>query len=84
MNSVKEIDIENCTYYFFDEIINMKNLDLNKINIDEKSYKKFLIYDIGYVEVKNLSYIKINSVNPLHLIIDKINGYIEEYNRNNF
>ena len=59
----------------------MKNLDLNKINIDEKSYTNFLIYHIGYVEVKNL---KINSVNPLYLIIDKINGYIEEYNRNNF
>ena len=30
MNSVKEIDTENRTYYFFDDIINIKNIDLNK------------------------------------------------------
>ena len=29
---------------------------------------------------KDLSYAKIDSVNPLHLIIDQINGYIEESN----
>ena len=33
--------------------------------------------------VKNLNYLKINnSINPLSLIIKKINGYIEESNRN--
>ena len=31
-----------------------------------------------HVLVKNLSYGKIDSVNPLYLIIDKTNGYIEE------
>ena len=36
MNSVKEIVIGNCTYYFFDGIINIKNLDPNKINIIQK------------------------------------------------
>ena len=30
--------------------------------------------------VKNLGHIKINSVNPLYLITDQINGYIEESN----
>ena len=30
--------------------------------------------------MKDLSYIKINSVNPLYFIINKINGYIEESN----
>ena len=34
------------------------------------------------VTVKNLSYGKINSVNPLYLIIDAINGYVEENNIN--
>ena len=46
--------------------------------MDEKSYKIFLIYYIGYVTIKDLSYIKTNSVNPLCLIIDKINGYFEQ------
>ena len=34
--------------------------------------------------VKNLSYAKINSVNPLYLIINKINSYIEESNGNKY
>ena len=33
---------------------------------------------------KNLNYVKINSANPLYLIIDKINGYIEESHRNRY
>ena len=52
MNSVKEINIKNCTYYFFDDMINIKNLDPNKIKIDEKSNKNFVLYQIGYVTVK--------------------------------
>ena len=30
--------------------------------------------------IKNLSYVKIKNVNPLYLIFDKINGFIEENN----
>ena len=33
--------------------------------------------------VNNLSYVKINSVNSLYFVIDKINGNIEENNGNN-
>ena len=43
-NKVKEIDIKKQTYYFFDDIINIKNVDANNIKIDEKSYKNILIY----------------------------------------
>ena len=32
----------------------------------------------------NNSYVKTNKVNPLHLIIDKINGYIEKSNGNKY
>ena len=42
-----------------------------------KTYTKILTYYIGYVTVKDLSYVKTNTVNPLYLITDKINGYIE-------
>ena len=30
--------------------------------------------------MKDSDYVKSNSVNPLHLIIDKVDGYIEEKN----
>ena len=74
----KDADIENCTYYYFDDMVNIKNLDPNNIKIDEKSYKNVLIYYIGYVTFPDLGYVKINSVNPSYLIIDKLNGYFEE------
>ena len=64
-------------------MINIKDLHLNKIKIDKKSYKNILTYYIGYVMIKNLSYIKINSVNSLYLIISKRNRYNEKWNGNN-
>ena len=47
-------------------------------------YKTIPVYYIRYVTVKNLSNLKINIVNPLYLIIDKINGCIEVCNRNKY
>ena len=67
-----------------DDTINVKNIDLNKIKIDKKSYKNILIYCIGYVTVKDLRYMKINSVNFSYLIIQEINGYIKENNGNKY
>ena len=36
-HTLKEIDIKERIYYFFDDMINIKNLDPNKFMIDEKS-----------------------------------------------
>ena len=44
-------------------------------------YKTILIYYIGYVTIKDWKYVKINSVNPLYLIINKVNGYFQEINK---
>ena len=71
MSCIKEIDIKNRTYYFFDDTINIKFFDSNQIKIDKKSNK-------------NLSYVKISSVDPLYLIIDKVDRYIEENNENKY
>ena len=40
------------------------------------------MYDVGYVTVKDLIYATPNSIRPLYLIINKMNGYIEESNEN--
>ena len=83
-NKVKDIDIKNRAYYFFNDIINIKNFDHNNIKIDEKSCKDILIYYIGYVTIKDLKYLKINSVNLSYLIFNKVNGYSEEINGNRY
>ena len=61
---------------FFYDTINIKSLDLDKLKIDEKSYKNNLIY--------HSSYVTSNSVKPSHLIINKVDRYIDEYNRNTY
>ena len=42
-NKIKNISIKHHTYYFFNDIISIKNFDPNNIKIDEKSYKNVLI-----------------------------------------
>ena len=51
-NNVKDIDIKNRTYYFFNDIINIQNFNPSNIKIDEKTYKNILIYYIEYVTIK--------------------------------
>ena len=83
-NKFKDIDIKHHTYYFFDDIINIKNFDSNNAKIDEKPYKNILIYYIGYITIKYSKYVKTDNVNPLHLIFSIVNGYFEEINKKVF
>ena len=39
MGNTKEINIKKRTYYFFDNMINIKDFDPNLLNIDKKKYK---------------------------------------------
>ena len=79
MRVVKQIDIKNRTYYFCNDIIDLKNFDARLLKIDKKSYKNIGIYNIGYITIKKIDDCEnIYSVNPLHLRIDHANGYVEE------
>ena len=84
INKVKDIDIKNRTYYFFNDIINIKTFDANNIKIDEKSNKNILIYYIGYVTIKHSKYVKTVSVNTLYLYFNKVNGHFEKINENKY
>ena len=78
MGLVKQIDIKNRTYYFYNNMINIKKFDSNLLKIDKKSYKDIGIYNIGYITIKKIDdYENIYSVNPLYLIIAHASGYIE-------
>ena len=46
MGYIKEINIKNRTYYFFNDMISIKNFDSSLLNIDKKSYKNIGIYYI--------------------------------------
>ena len=75
---VKEINIKNRRYYFFGDLINIKNFPSHLLKIDKKSCKDIGIYYIGYITVEYSDYVKIKCVDTLYLMIDKVNGYIEE------
>ena len=70
-NKVKDISIKMHAYYFFNDVISIKNFDSSNIKIAEKSYKNILTYYIGYLTIKYSQYVKINSVIALYLIIKK-------------
>ena len=82
MGNTKGINIKNRTYYFFDDMINIKNFDLKLLKIDKRSYKNFDIYYIGYAIISD--YVTIHSVNPLYLTIGEVDGFIEEKNGNKY
>ena len=85
MGNIRKINIKNRTYYFFNDIINIKNFDSSLLKIDKKSYKNICIYNIGYIAIKkSYDYENINRVNPLHVIIGKLDGYIEEKNESKY
>ena len=83
-NKVKDIIIKNHVYYFFVDIINIKNFDSNINKIDKNSYKNILIYYIGYATIKDSKFVKINSVNPLYLTFNKVKEHFEETNGNKY
>ena len=44
MGKVKQIEIKNRTYYFYNDMINLKNFESNLLKIDKKHYKDIDIY----------------------------------------
>ena len=85
MGTVKQINIKNQTYYFYNDMINIKNFNLVLLKIDRKSYKDIGIYNIGYITIKKIDDCEnIYSVNPLYLLVNHANGYIEEKGVNKY
>ena len=85
MGEVKQINIKNRTYYFYNDIIDLKDFDAKLLKIDKKSYKNIDIYYIGYITIKKTDdYESIYSVNPLYLHINHASGYMEEENGNKY
>ena len=79
MGSKKEINIKNRSYYFYNDIIDLKTFNSKNLKPDKKTYKDLGIYNVGYVTIKKSGdCYDVNSVNPLYLRIDNASGYIEE------
>ena len=68
---MKEINIRNCTCYYFDDLIKIEDFGFDNTLLDEKSYKNILVCDISYktfIGAKSLS-----------IRFDKVDGFIKIY-----
>ena len=75
--------MQNRTYHFFNDMINIKNFDSNLLQIDKKLHKNIGIYYIECITIKKINdYENIWSINPLYLILGEVDRYIEESNGN--
>ena len=70
-DELKEIDIKDCIWYYFNDIIKTEDFDFDNILIDEKSYENILVYDISYKSVIDSK--------PLRIRFDKIDEVIRAY-----
>ena len=85
METVKQINIKNQTYYFYNVIIDLESFKSNLLKIDKKSCKNVDIYNIGYNIIKKIDDCEnINSVNNLYLCITYAIRYIEEINESKY
>ena len=68
---MKEINIRNCTCYYFDDLIKIEDFGFDNTLLDEKSYKNILVYDIShktFIGPKSLS-----------IRFDKVDGFTKIY-----
>ena len=85
MGKIRQINIKNRTYCFYNDQIDLKDFDGRLLKIDKKDYNQIDIYYIGYVTIKKFGdYNNINSVNPLYLMINEMIGHFEEKNENKY
>ena len=72
---IKQLNIKNRTYYFYNDVICLKDFDPNLLKLDKKPSMDISIY---YMLQKKKPEYTIDSVNPLYLLISELDGFIEE------
>ena len=79
METIKQINIKNRTYYSYNDIIDLDGFDESKIKVDKKDFNDIDIYYLGYEHKRKISECDvIDSVNPLYLRIVDMKGKFEK------
>ena len=91
-NEFKKVNVKNCAFYYFDDIMEIEDINVDNILLDEKSYKNILLYNTVYKEFMDAKLLRI-SLNKIGKIIKIYHGnrylelsswYKEVYYRINF
>ena len=74
--AIRKLNVKDKTYYFYNDLISIKNFNINNLKLDKKGILGNDVYYIGYIT--NKPQWDVNSVNHLYLIINRIKGHFEE------
>ena len=74
--AIRQINIKSKTYYFYNDLTNIRNFNNNKLKLDKKGVLGNDVYYIGYITKKTQW--NVNSVNPLYLMINRIKDHFEK------
>ena len=79
MEELRQMNIKNHSYYFYNNIIDFDEFDESKIKIDKKDFNDINISYLGYEYKKKITECNvINSVNPIYLRIRDITGQFKK------
>ena len=82
MEELRQINIKNPSYYFYNNIIDFDEFDESKIKIHRKDFNNMNIYYLDYEYKKEITECNvINSVNPIYLRIRDITGQFKKKQR---
>ena len=76
IDELKEVDIKDCTCYYFDDIMRVGHFDFNNVLLGKKSYKKSYENTLIYV----ISYKNFRGAKPFCISFDKVDGFIKVCN----
>ena len=62
MGKVKQIEIKNHTYFFYNDMINVKNFESNLLKIDKNITKALIFTILDTLQLKKLVIVKIFTV----------------------
>ena len=80
--AIRRLNIKGRTYYFYNDLTNIKSFNNNNLKLDKKSVLGNDVHYIGYI-TKKLQW-SVFSVNPLYLMIKKIKGHFQEVDGNKY
>ena len=59
MGTIRQIDIKNRTYYFYNDMINIRNFDVRLLKIDKNDIKTLVFTILHILKLKKLMIVKI-------------------------
>ena len=80
--AIRQLNIEGRTYYFYNDLINIKNFNINNLKLDKNDVLGNDVYYTGYITKKPQW--NVNIVNPLYLMINRIKGHFEKIDEDEY